>query len=544
MKRLLVALTFLLAGSAAPASADTYPRQPNVDVSHYRFVLTLADDTDEIRGEATVDVRLLTAGMKDIDLDLVAPSADSNGRGMTVSAVMSSDTPCPYLHRNDRLRVSLPSPSTAGQLVRITVAYHGIPATGLIIGPNKHGDRTFFSDNWPNKAHQWLPVIDHISDKATCEFSVDAPAHYQVISNGLKIEETDLPDGRRRTVWRQSVPISPWLYALGVAPFAVQRVGEYAHVPIETWVYAQDRDAGFYDFAVPARDVMAFFSTWIGPFAYEKLANVQANSVHGGMESASNIFYGPDSVTGTRTKRWRNVIIHEIAHQWFGNAVTERDWDDVWLSEGFATYFTLLYIEHAYGRDEFVEGLLSSRKSVLEFNASNPNYRVVHDNLSNMKNVTTPQTYQKGAWTLHMLRRLMGDDRFWDGIRGYYRRYRDAVASTADFRHAMEEAAGTDLGWFFDEWLYRGGVPHIEGGWHYDSAAKRIEIELSQRQPGPAFRMPIDIAIVTAGKETRIEHVQVGERTGAFSIPCDQPPASIAIDPDVWALMDVAFTKR
>jgi aminopeptidase N len=544
MKRLLVVLACLLAGSPAAASADTYPRQPNVDVSHYRFALTLGDDTDDIRGEATVDVRLVTAGIRDVDLDLVQPSAGRSGRGMTVSAVTASGTPCPYLHRNDRLRISLPSPSAAGQLVRITVVYHGIPATGLIIGPNKHGDRTFFSDNWPDKAHQWLPVIDHISDKATCEFSVDAPAHYQVISNGLKIEETDLPGGRRRTVWRQSVPISTWLYALGVAPFAVQRVGEYAHVPIETWVYAQDRDAGFYDFAVPARDVMAFFSTWIGPFAYEKLANVQANSVHGGMESASNIFYGADSVTGTRTKRWRNVIIHEIAHQWFGNAVTERDWDDVWLSEGFATYFTLLYVEHAYGRDEFVEGLRSSRKTVLDFDAGHPDYRVVHDNLSDMKDVTTPQTYQKGAWTLHMLRGLMGDDRFWAGIRGYYRRYRDAVASTADFRHAMEEAAGSDLGWFFDQWLYRGGLPRIEGGWHYDAAARRIEIELNQRQPGPAFRMPIDIAIMTTGVEPRTERVQITGRTGAFSIPSDQPPASVVIDPDVWTLMDVAFTKR
>jgi aminopeptidase N len=108
----------------------------------------------------------------------------------------------------------------------------------------------------------------------------------------------------------------------------------------------------------------------------------------------------------------------------------------------------------------------------------------------------------------------------------------------------MEEATGSDLGWFFDEWLYRGGLPKIEGGWHYDSVAKRIEIELNQRQPGPAFRMPIDIAIMTTGMETRTERVQIAERTGAFSIPSDQPPASVVIDPDVWALMDVAFTKR
>ena len=238
---------------------------------------------------------------------------------------------------------------------------------------------------------------------------VTAPAHYQVISNGLLVEETDLPGGRRRTYWRQSVPIAPWLYVLGVARFAVQHVDTFQGKAIQTWVYAQDRDAGFYDFAVPTRDVLQFYSDKVGPFSYEKLANVQSNSVSGGMESASAIFYSEGSVVGDRNVRWRNVVIHEIAHQWFGNAVTESDWNDVWLSEGFATYFTLLYIEHAYGRDEFLSGLESSRQRILEFDKQRPDYRVVHDNLSDMSQVTTGQIYQKGAWILHMLRGIVGE---------------------------------------------------------------------------------------------------------------------------------------
>ena len=221
-------------------------------------------------------------------------------------------------------------PGGFDQRIQLTVGYRGVPATGLIIGDNKHGDRTFFSDNWPNKARNWLPTIDHPYDKAKCEFIVTAPAHYQVISNGLKVEETDRGDGTRLTHWRQSVPIASWLYALGVARFAVQYVDTFEGKSIETWVYPQDRDAGFYDFAVPTKQAMAFYSDMVGPYSYEKLANIQSNSVGGGMEAATAIFYGDASVTGERSERWRNVIIHEVAHQWFGNAVTEYDWDDGW----------------------------------------------------------------------------------------------------------------------------------------------------------------------------------------------------------------------
>jgi aminopeptidase N len=124
----------------------------------------------------------------------------------------------------------------AGESVSLVVRYAGIPAAGLQIKPDKYGDRAFFSDNWPDKARHWLPTIDHISDKATMEMEVVAPAQYQVVSNGRRMETTDLAHGERRTVWRESAPIVPWLFVLGVARFAVQQVGDYAGIPIETWV--------------------------------------------------------------------------------------------------------------------------------------------------------------------------------------------------------------------------------------------------------------------------------------------------------------------
>jgi len=528
---------------AETVSADPYPRQ-SIDVEHYRFALRLADSTDRIDGEATVRLRLLTADLAQVSLDLAGMTPARQGRGMRVSAVTRGGKALGFQHAADRLVITLDGTLATGTVIELVVRYAGIPADGLQIKPTPHGDRAFFSDNWPDKGHHWLPMIDHIADKATMEMDVTAPSHYQVISNGLRVEATDDVRGTRRTVWRESVPIAPWLYALGVARFAVQHVGDYDGIPIETWVFAQQRDAGFHDFAVPTKDALAFYSEWVGPFSYEKLANVQSNSVSGGMEAASAIFYSAGSVAGTRPVRWRNVVIHEIAHQWFGNAVTESDWDHVWLSEGFATYFTLLFIEHAYGRDEFADGLRDSRRNVIAFDANRPDYRVIHANLADMADVTTGMTYQKGSWTLHMLRQEMGDDRFWAGIRDYYARFRDKSATTADFRLAMERAAGRDLGAFFQQWLYRGGVPRLDGTWRWDSTAKQVIVELRQTQPGEPFSIPIDIGIATPGGKARVERVELAAGSGRYAFPSDSAPSSVELDPNVRLLFAGTLVRR
>jgi aminopeptidase N len=217
--------------SAPPAAADTYPRQSGVDAVHYTFRLTLRDDTDEISGEATADLRFVRDGVAEVALDLASAA---NGKGMTVAEVTAGGEPVAYTHEKGRLRLTVDPPARSGERRKFTVTYRGVPAGGLRIGPNKYKDRTFFSENWPDKARQWLPVIDHPYDKATSEFVVTAPAKYQVVANGLLQEETDLGDGRRRTHWKQSVPIATWLNALGVAQFAVRHASPVRGVPLQT----------------------------------------------------------------------------------------------------------------------------------------------------------------------------------------------------------------------------------------------------------------------------------------------------------------------
>jgi len=535
----------LVLAVADPARADTYPRQPGVDVERYVFRLTLSDGSDAIEGRASVELRVLADGVSSVVLDLVQSSAERQGRGMQVSGVSEAGRELAYEHTGDRLRIPLEPAGRSGERRAVEVRYRGVPAAGLLVAPTRHGDRSFFSDNWPDKARNWLPCIDHPYDKASGEMVVTAPAGYQVVSNGVLVEETDLPGGLRRSRWRQAAPIATWLRALGVARFAVEHRPTWHGHAIETWVFAQDRDAGFRTFAEPTVDVLDFFDERIGPYAYERLANVQANGVRGGMELATSIFYGADAVSETPTRRWRNVIVHEIAHQWFGNAVTEADWDDVWLSEGFATYFTHLFIEHAEGHDAFLAGLRADKDTVRTFNAKQPDYRIVHDNLADMSQVTSgPGTYRKGSWTLHMLRGMLGDEAFWAGIRAYYRRYRDANASTADFQRAMEEASGRELGWFFDEWLTRGGMLDVRAGWSYERKSGTLRLDLEQHQPGPPFRMPIEVAIATAGSpQPRIERIELREARQRFSIPVTSEPSAVVLDPREIVLMDAVVER-
>ena len=514
---------------------DPYPKNPNIDILNYKFEIHLNDTSDIIYGSADIALNIKDSEDR-VRLDLISQGKD--GMGMEVKKVTFNGSEVSYSHDNDVLLIETGTFEYSSRDI-INVVYSGMPITGLIIGPNMHGDRTFFSDNWPNKARNWLPLVDHPYDKSTAEFVVIAPNHYQVISNGLLVEETNLNKELKKTHWKQSVPISCWLYALGVAEFAVDYVDYFEGKSIQTWVYKQDRDNGFYDFKIPTKHTMEFFSDYIGPFAYEKLANVQSNSVKGGMESATAIFYSDVSVTGDRSVRWRNVVIHEVAHQWFGNCVTEYDWDDVWLSEGFATYFTLMFREHAYGRDDFVNGLNDAKRLVYNQYKTDRESSIVHNNLKDMKDVLTYSLqYQKGAWVLHMLRNYVGEDNFRKGIRNYYKKYYNSTTTTNQFKTEMEVISGMNLDTFFDQWLYKGGNIVLDGNWKFDEKKGRIEVNLNQVQnDGYLFDMPVELGISYNDKNLeKIQTVKLEKEKGRFYIASDSKPISIKIDPNTKLL--------
>jgi aminopeptidase N len=520
---------------AALTYADRYPRQPGIDVQHYVFRVTLSDDTDEIQGEATVAVRFVSGGVGEFWLDLASPA---DAKGMTVTEVSSAGAALGYVHRDNRLQIQLASPPMAGELRELTVRYHGVPAGGLHAIKNKFGERCFVSLNWPTFARQWLPMIDHPSDKATSEFLITAPARYQAVANGRLEEIVDLGDGRRLTHWKQSLPIASWLDNIEVAQFAMRNFAIDLGTPLQTWVFHQDREAGIGTFEAPTRQALEFYSNAVGRYPYEKLADVEAAGMGGGMEHASEIFFGERSVTGRPVS---SLVWHEVAHQWFGDSVTEKDWDDAWLSEGFATYFALLSAEHFNGRDAFVAGLKRARTTIFNADKRAP-AAVVHDNLPEIENGRAPVAivYQKGAWVLHMLRAQLGTEKFWATMREYYRRFRDANASTEDLERVAEEVSHADLGWFFRQWLYRAGSPSLDAEWHWDPNAKKVALDLKQTQPGEVYRLPIEVAFAGA---TRPERIEMNRREQHFEFACEKEPATVDLDPDTWLLADVRVAK-
>ena len=518
----------------ATARADTYPRQPGIDAIHYTFKLRISDSSDEIEGEMTGRFRILSATVRELFLDLASASA---GKGMTVSSVKVGETAVSYTHESSRLRV--PLTSTAGSDVTVTVSYRGTPIAGLKFRQTIHGERSAFSENWPDNARHWLPTIDHPYDKAAGEFIVTAPAHYQVVANGLLVEEIDLANQERRTHWRQSVPIASWLYALGVARFAVHHYDVLRGIPQQVWAFPQDRDKAYGLFELTGRRAFEFFSDWIGPYSYEKLAHVEAAGVSGGMEQASAIFYGEKGVTAGR-----GPVVHEVAHQWWGNSVTETDWDHVWLSEGFATYFTHLFAEQFNGRDAFVRGLKNDVNVILEAQRAAPEQPVIHRNLSDMKGVLNRLVYQKAGWVLHMLRGVVGTDRFWQAIREYYRRYRNLNASTDDFRQVFEQTSGMDLQWFFDQWLKRPGMPKLTGTWYYVASEKRVVLDLEQVQPGSPFRLPLEIGLAASDGPVNVQRIELTAGKGSFNITSEKEPATVSIDPNTWTLLESASLTR
>ena len=509
--------------------------QSNIDVLHYRYEIRLSDNNDTVYGVAKIKVKFLQPS-NEISLDLVKTKKD--GKGMSIG-LLQGNYIREYIHKDEILRILLSKNMATGDTATFVIPYSGIPADGLIISKTKYGHRSFFADNWPNRGHNWIPCHDDPADKATVEFVVTAPGHYQVIANGVQIEESSLGNNFKLTHWKEETPVSTKVMVIGVADFAVNLAGVVnGNIPVYSWVYPENRDKGFYDYEM-AKDILPFFINTVGPYGYKKLANVQSKTRFGGLENANTIFYSESSVTGTRKSE--GLLAHEIAHQWFGNMATEKNFGHLWLSEGFATYFTILYFENKYGKDTAIKMLKDDREQVIAFSKESRKAIVDTAERDFMK-LLNANSYQKGGWILHMLRNQLGDSVFWRSIRKYYATYAGDIADTRDLQKVFENVSGRTLKQFFDQWLYTAGQPELDITWKYNAAEKILYVEGKQLQKN-IFHFPLLLKINNSSGVNK-EKINVNNATFSYKIKMNQEPVSIVVDPDTELLMTSTIKEK
>ena len=500
--------------------------QQVVDVKHYRFELELTDGSDAITGRALITVQFLLDA-SDIRLDLASMQED---KGMVVYRVQDEGRMQKAAHQNDKLLIFLDKPAKMNEVRTFDIQYMGTPKDGLIISKNKFGERTFFADNWPNRAHQWIPCVDVPSDKASFEFLVTAPLHYSVISNGIRKEETILPGQRKRTHWKEDIPLSTKIMVIGVARFAVKTYADSPRgIPVSAWTYPSDSTKGFYDYAI-APSILSFFTELIAPYPYKKLANVQSTTIFGGMENASAIFYDENAVTGTRKSE--GTVAHEIIHQWFGDMATEKSFAHLWLSEGFANYLTDYYYEKKYGIETARERMREDRSKLIAFVKTNS--RPVVDSTSDLMSLLNANSYQKGAWFLHMLRLETGDSIFRRIIREYYQAFRGRNAETRDFEAIAEKFSSMELTWFFDQWLYRPGLPLLDFTVKKDKGRQWLTIIQKQQHP---YQFNLRIGQTNSSQPLNLHQlVPIRDRQTTIELPSGIK--KIMIDPFVELLYE------
>ena len=513
---------------SAPAAA-----QGGIDVKSYMVRVTLPDSGGAIRGEELVRFVRQASVDSVLALDLVGMTVDS------VKVVYGMSRRFTYDGR--LLRIPLP-PGPGTDTVTVLIDYHGTPQDGLIIGRNAWGRRVAFADNWPERARFWLPTVDHPSDKATMRFVIVAPAGWRVVANGR------LHVGEHSLDWVEDHPIPVYTMVFGAGEFTVSShrpaINGRDTIPIEVWTYPED--STFAD-SVPFRratEIVEVMQRLIGPYPYENLKHVQSSTRFGGMENSSAIFYAEKPYI--ERKMGEGVVRHETAHQWFGDAVTERDWPDLWLSEGFATYFDGVIGARLDGDTVLTNAM---RKNAESYFASDVIDRPIVDsaNAGDPMKLLNANSYPKGAWVLHMLRGLIGDSAFFRGLRTYYSTYRDSTATSEDFAHVMERACHTDLGWFFRQWLHQPGYPQLDVTWRYDGGARRAVVGITQQQKPEwgVFRLPA-LTLEFHGPAGAVARrtVAITGRESSLSLAVPFAPAEIRVDPDGKLLLQTTTTGR
>lgn len=462
-----------------------YPQLGNggYDAQHYTIDLSVDVDGNRVQGTSTMDATA-TQDLSAFNLDF---------RGFDIAKITVNGADAQFSRDDGELTVTPSQPLQNGRPFQVAVNYSGKPqpfdsqAIAFTVGWKKYNGGASV-DSEPDGASSWFPVNDHPRDKATYTFKIDVPKGYTVAANGT-LQQTEDHDDRTRFTWEAKDPMASYLATVQIGDFVRQDETSPSGVHIRNYFPPDRADAAKYDFGRTG-EMIEHFGKLFGPYPFEAYGAVviPRSMVGGALECQTMSIFDPFVVSGDRSTE--NVIAHELTHQWFGDAVSVKNWKDIWLNEGFASYGEWLWQEKTQGLDsvkqtahevydwlkgtgreiageghpdqakdvpECVRKLLQARRHGLSQQASGP-IKIGEPPRDDLFNELV---YVKGALTLYALRQTVGDDAFFSGLQTYFSQFRGGNAEIADFQSVMEKASGHPLGDFFKGWLYQTEVPPL-----------------------------------------------------------------------------------
>jgi aminopeptidase N len=499
-----------------------------LDVTYYNLSLDLSTQPDYLKGKVRIVGICRQDSSRLLTLDLM--------NTMRVDSVQVNDRGCPFIQNSSSFDISLDRSYQSGEILSIDVYYEGRPiATGFgsFEFTSHFGVPWVYSLSEPYGAKDWWPCKDDPGDKAdSADIIVTCDSTYKVGSQGILASMVNHGDGRSTYHWKERYPIASYLISIAVTNY----------VQFSNWFrYSAADSMEVLNYVLPEHysnalenlprvvDMLSIYSDLFGlyPFIKEKYGHAEFQS--GGMEHQTMTSIGTFD---------ENVIAHELAHQWFGDMITCRSWSDLWLNEGFAQYCTALYRERKYGNTSYWEYMNTQLNGAMTAHGEIG----APDTSSASTLFYSPLIYSKGAFVLHMLRHALGDSVFFRSLHAYANQpaLRYSTASTKDLQTVCENISGKDLGYFFQEWIYGEGVPDYEYSWNWkslgDSSILTIDLNQSINRRNPTFfTMPIDVRIITAGRDTTVSIFNNAQRQ-TFTINFPDKPTSVLLDPDGWIL--------
>jgi aminopeptidase N len=531
-----------------PGTRESWSRDRTVEMKHLRIEIALDFRRRSIAGKATHLFTPILDGLSSLDLDCVDLKVSRvrlKGRSGNLR----------FTNADGVLSIRFPRPLPAGRTAEVTVEYSGTPRRGLYFcAPDAdHPDRAVqaWTQGQDQDARHWFPCYDYPNQKATTEVIATVPAGMTAISNGrLRKRAVNRSRGTATFHWSQAARHVTYLVTLVAGEFEEVRY-RWKSVPLSVWA-PPGRAADAKRACDKTPRMMEFFSRVTGqPYPYEKYDQVFVQDfIFGGMENTTATTLTDTALLDRRIfldANMDSLVAHELAHQWFGDLLTCRDWSHAWLNEGFATWFDAAFKEHDLGRDEYLLNVLNLRDNYLAEDGGHYRRSIVCKRYRDPVELFDRHLYEKGALVLHMLREHLGADLFWRCIRRYVARNREGSVETVDLRRAVEEETGRNLEPFFDQWVFRAGHPEIKATFAWDEKRKVATIGVKQVQgtdddTPSAFRMPLAVVFHLGGRAKRECRFDLEERDHSFEVPLPARPRFVSFDPGFRILKTLDFT--